>query len=82
MFVFMNKEDIRRRPYLPNFRRMPAKIIDPATGASTCAFGSQRWKKYKGILTIKAVIVITHHNLTKKEELEKIEEYICENINK
>lgn len=39
----------------------PARIIEPATGASTCALGSQRWVEYKGIFTIKAVIDISHH---------------------
>lgn len=34
---------IRIKPYPPNFKRIPARIIDPATGASTWAFGSQRW---------------------------------------
>lgn len=29
-------------PKVPNLRRIPAKIIDPATGASTCALGSHR----------------------------------------
>jgi hypothetical protein len=28
-------KDTRRKPYLPSFRRSPAKIIEPATGAST-----------------------------------------------
>jgi len=35
--------------------------MDPATGASTWAFGSQRCVRYRGILTIKAAIVISHH---------------------
>ena len=39
---------------------MPARIIDPATGASTWAFGSQRCTKYKGVFTIKAKIVKNH----------------------
>lgn len=33
---------MRINPYPPNFRRIAAKIIEPATGASTCALGSQR----------------------------------------
>ena len=37
-------------------RRIPAKTIDPATGASTWAFGSQRWVINKGIFTRKAII--------------------------
>ena len=36
-------KDIRRiSPYPPSFRRIAARIIEPATGASTWAFGSQR----------------------------------------
>lgn len=54
---------IRRSPYVPNFRRMPARIIDPATGASTWALGSQRCTKYNGVFTIKAKIVNIHQML-------------------
>lgn len=35
----------RRRPYLPSLRRILARIMDPATGASTWALGSQRWRE-------------------------------------
>lgn len=51
---------IRKRPYLPNFNKMPARIIEPATGASTCAFGSHRWVRYIGVFTKKAIIEINH----------------------
>lgn len=40
--IVENREISRVSPYPPNFRRIAASIIDPATGASTCAFGSQR----------------------------------------
>jgi len=33
---------VRINPYLPSFSRMAARIIDPATGASTCALGSHK----------------------------------------
>lgn len=33
---------IRIIPNVPSLRRIPARIIEPATGASTWAFGSQR----------------------------------------
>lgn len=56
-----NGDAIRMIPYLPSFKRIPAKIIDPATGASTCAFGSHRWVKNSGIFTKKARIEMTHH---------------------
>ena len=32
-------------PYPPNFSNTPAKIIEPETGASTCALGNQRWER-------------------------------------
>lgn len=34
--------DIRIMPYPPSFSRTPARIIEPAMGASTCAFGNHR----------------------------------------
>lgn len=34
--------EIRIMPYPPSFSRMAARIIDPAIGASTWAFGSHR----------------------------------------
>ena len=34
----------RNKPYPPNFSRTPAKIIEPATGASTWAFGNHKWR--------------------------------------
>lgn len=43
-------------PYPPIFKRTAAKIIDPSIGASTCAFGNQRWRRNKGILIKKAII--------------------------
>jgi hypothetical protein len=54
---------IRIRPYLPNFSKIPAKAIDPATGASTWALGSHKWVPYKGILAINADIRRIHHTL-------------------
>ena len=56
-----NNEYIRIRPYLPSFSKIPASTIDPATGASTWAFGSQRCVMYRGIFTRNAAIVINHH---------------------
>ena len=37
-----NNKINRISPYPPNFSRIAASIIDPATGASTCAFGSHK----------------------------------------
>lgn len=63
LFIGGHSVDIRIRPYLPSLRRMAARIIDPATGASTWAFGSHRCVKYMGIFTINAMIVMVHHTL-------------------
>lgn len=35
----------RMKPYPPSFRRIPAKSIEPTTGASTWAFGSHKWNR-------------------------------------
>lgn len=55
-----NIHRIRNKPYPPNFSKIAAKIIDPAIGASTWAFGSHRWTENKGNFTKKAVISINH----------------------
>ena len=44
----------RRNPYVPIFSRMPARITDPAVGASTCASGSQVCSGKSGTLMAKA----------------------------
>src|SRR4030042_100797 len=44
----------RRKPYVPNFSNTPAKITDPAVGASTCASGSQECRGHIGTLMAKA----------------------------
>jgi len=41
-FKFIKFAESRKRPYPPSLRRTPAKIMEPATGASTCALGSHR----------------------------------------
>ena len=58
-----NKHLMRSKPYPPNFNKIPAKIIDPATGASTWALGNHRCVKYIGILIIKAIININQIKL-------------------
>jgi hypothetical protein len=50
----------RKRPYPPSFNKIPAKIIEPETGASTCALGNHKWKKKIGNLTKKASIIINN----------------------
>lgn len=61
----------RIRPYPPSLSRMPARIIDPATGASTWALGSQRCVEYKGIFTKNAMESI------KKVEVDTVILFIC-----
>lgn len=48
-------------PYPPSFSSTAASTIEPAIGASTWAFGSHRWRPYKGILTMKATIHANHN---------------------
>ena len=51
---------MRRSPYEPSFSRRPARIMEPAMGASTWAFGNHKWNKKIGILTRKAREVESH----------------------
>ena len=44
----------RTKPYRPIFSRMPARITEPAVGASVCASGSQVWNGNMGTFTAKA----------------------------
>lgn len=55
--------EIRIIPYPPSFNRMAARIMDPAIGASTWAFGSHKWTPYSGILIMKAIIHASHRML-------------------
>src|SRR5579885_670194 len=41
----------RRKPYPPIFSSTPARMTDPAVGASTCASGSHVCTGHIGILT-------------------------------
>lgn len=52
-------------PYPPSFNNTPAKIIEPETGASTCAFGNHWWNKNIGNLTKNAMIIIIKNPLLK-----------------
>src|SRR5713226_4276173 len=44
----------RTKPYVPIFSRTPAKITEPAVGASVCASGSQVWNGNIGTLMANA----------------------------
>lgn len=46
---------MRIKPYPPSFRSTAARIIEPATGASTCAFGNHKCTENKGNFTRNAV---------------------------
>jgi len=59
--IFWNKIDMRARPYPPSFRRIAAKTIDPAIGASTCALGSHKWVENIGSFTKKPIKVINQN---------------------
>lgn len=54
------KRIMRSMPYPPNFRRIAARIIEPAIGASTWALGSHRCVRNRGSLTINAMFVKSH----------------------
>lgn len=59
--------EIRIMPYPPNFKRMAARIMEPAIGASTCALGSHRWTPYNGILMRNASMHASHKMLFDQE---------------
>lgn len=61
LLIQINSAASRSNPYLPSFKRIAARIIEPATGASTCALGSHKCIVKRGIFTIKAAIVMSHH---------------------
>src|SRR4029079_10860552 len=50
----------RRKPYPPIFRRIAARMTEPAVGASTWASGSQVWTGHIGIFTAKEAKKATH----------------------
>src|SRR5450755_3238812 len=41
----------RRNPYAPIFNSTPARMTEPAVGASTCASGNQVWTGHIGTFT-------------------------------
>src|SRR5262250_222636 len=44
----------RTKPYVPIFSKTPARMTDPAVGASVCASGSQVWNGNIGTLMANA----------------------------
>src|SRR6266852_8164238 len=49
-----NGSEKRTNPYVPIFSRTPARMTEPAVGASVWASGSQVWKGNMGTLMAKA----------------------------
>jgi hypothetical protein len=49
-----NGRQKRRKPYVPIFSSTPARITEPAVGASTWASGSHVWNGKSGTLMAKA----------------------------
>ena len=54
---WFKKIEKRIIPSPPNFNKVPAKNIEPKTGASTWALGSHMWAINMGNLTKNAIIV-------------------------
>src|SRR3954452_15005095 len=50
----------RRKPYAPIFSSTPARMTEPAVGASTCASGSQVWTGHIGTFTAKEAKKASH----------------------
>src|SRR5579872_7401563 len=50
----------RRKPYPPIFKGTPARITEPAVGASTWASGSQVWTGHIGTFTAKDAKKASH----------------------
>jgi hypothetical protein len=66
----------RRNPYVPNFNRMPAKITDPAVGASTWASGNHMWTGSMGTFTAK-LAKNANHNINSRVSLKDVVYKIC-----
>src|SRR3984885_991516 len=50
----------RTKPYPPIFKSTPARMTEPAVGASTWASGSQVWTGHIGIFTAKDAKKASH----------------------
>ena len=56
-----------KKPKPPSFNKIPAKITDPAVGASQCASGNQIWKGIRGIFTAKEEKKASQHSFSVNE---------------
>src|SRR5207244_8613937 len=53
-FPTRRSSDLRINPYVPIFSSTPARMTEPAVGASVCASGNQVWNGNIGTLMAKA----------------------------
>src|SRR3989304_293596 len=60
----------RTKPYAPIFRRIPARMTEPAVGASVCASGSHVWKGNIGTLMAKERKKASQTRFWKDQKLE------------
>lgn len=58
-----NRVVSRINPYPPSFNNNPARIMEPAIGASTWAFGNQRCSVNRGSFTMNASTVLSHQSV-------------------
>lgn len=73
---------IRIIPYPPSFNNTAASTMDPATGASTCAFGNHRCTPYNGIFTKNAIKQPAHQILWPQEFRSRGWEYWITNMDR
>jgi hypothetical protein len=52
-----------KTPYRLNFKTIPANIILPPKGDSTCAFNNQLFKKLVGVFTANAINIPENKNI-------------------
>lgn len=60
LLIFLNMEIMRKIPYPPSFNKIAARTIDPAIGASTCAFGNHKCTENIGSFTKNPIIISNH----------------------
>jgi hypothetical protein len=67
-----NGMEKRRNPYVPSLRRIPARMTDPAVGASTCASGNHRCTGTIGTFVAKEPKKENHKNFCSVLEKAKV----------
>lgn len=66
---------MRIMPYPPSFSSTAASTMEPAMGASTWAFGSQRCSPYRGIFTMNAIMHASHTSMLDQESFMGFAQY-------